>query len=147
MKTEIIKNTISHNLKPLNSKATKIFFKIIDGVKTSEAKYIGEKGKAIMQVITEQIYHENEYGKVYCIGHYYEQMGDRMSDPEMTFLVNNSDNRVYPLTFEQHGVFARYEVSAVFEDNKLKEVYRKMNNDHKNFANQWLENIKHQQNL
>jgi len=149
MKT-ITKNTISQNLKPLNAVSAAIFFKIIDGVTADDtkAKYIGEKGTAIMQVVVEQIYHENEYGKVYAIGHYYQQNGDRMSDPEMTFLVNDDDGRVYPLSFEQHGFFARYEANSEFgEDGKLKGMYRKMCNDHKNFANQWMINIKHQQSL
>ncbi len=145
---EKTKNTISWNLKPLNAKVTKIFKKIIDGVNGEAAKYIGEKGKAFMQVVVEKIYHENEYGKVYSIGHYFIQNGDRMSDPEMTFLVNDADGRVYPLSFEQHGFFARYEVNAIFDENgKFKGKYKKMNNDHKNFANQWMENISHQQKL
>jgi len=141
------KNTISWNLKPLNRIAENIFKKIIDGVNGDAAKYIGEKGKAFMQVVVEQIYHENEYGKVYSIGHYYQQMGDRMSDPEMTFLVNDADGRVYPLSFEQHGGLAMSQYSAVFEDGKFKGKYKKMNNDHKNFANQWMKNIEDQQKL
>jgi len=140
-------NTISFNLKPLNRKAEAIFKKIIANLPTDKAKYIGEKGKAIMQVVVEKIYHENIYGKVYAVGHYFQQNGDRMSDPEMTFLVNDDDGRVYPLSFEMHGVLARYEESAIFTDGKLSGIYKKMSNDHKNFANQWMENIKHQQSL
>jgi len=138
---------IASNLKPLNRKAEAIFKKVIADLPTDKAKYIGEKGKAIMQVIVEQIYHENNYGKVYAVGHYFIQNGDRMSDPEMTFLVNDADGRVYPLSFEMHGVLARYEENARFENGKLAGIYRKMNNDHKNFANGWMENISHQQSL
>jgi len=141
------KNAISWSLKPLNKKAEAIFKKIIADIPQDSAKYIGEKGTAIMQVVVENIYHENEYGKVYAVGHYFIQNGDRMSDPEMTFLVNDADGRVYPLTFEQHGFFARYEENAIFENGKFKGMYKKMNNDHKNFANQWMENISHQQKL
>ena len=143
------RNTISVNLKPLNRKAENIFFKIIKGItEKSPVNYIGEKGKAFMQVVAEKIYHENEYGKVYAVGHYFTQMGDRMSDPEMTFLVNDADGRVYPLSFEQHGFFARYEESVLFnEDGTYKGKYSKRHNDHKNFANGWMENIKHQQSL
>jgi len=141
------KNIISHCLKPLNRKAENIFFKIIEGVKWDAAKYIGEKGKAFMQVVVKRIPHDAIYGKVYAVGHYYTQMGDRMSDPEMTFLVNTVDGRVYPLSFEQHGTFATYETSAVFKDGEYVGKYKKMNNDHKNFANGWMENIKHQQSL
>lgn len=140
---------ISSNLKPLNKKAEKTFFKIIKGITPNNpVNKIGEEGQVFMQVIAEQIYHNNQYGKVYAIGHYYQQNGDRMSDPEMTFLVNEADNRVYPLSFEQHGFFARYEENCVFdEEGKLDGIYRKRNNEHKNFANQWMENIKHQQSL
>ena len=142
------RNAISINLKPLNKKAENIFFKIIKGITdNSPVNYIGEKGKAFMQVVAEKIYHENEYGKVYAVGHYYTQMGDRMSDPEMTFLVNDDDGRVYPLSFEQHGFFAKHEISALFENGKFKGKFKRRNNDHKNFANQWMENIKYQQNL
>ncbi len=140
-------NSISWNLKPLNKKAEAIFLKIIEGVTTEAAKYIGKTGTAIMQVVVEQVYHENEYGKVYAIGHYFQQNGDRMSDPEMTFLVNDADGRVYPLSFEMHGVLARYEENTRFENGKLAGIYKKMNNDHKNFANGWMENISHQQEL
>ena len=138
---------IASNLKPLNRKAEAIFKKVIADLPTDKAKYIGEKGKAIMQVIVEQIYHENNYGKVYAVGHYFIQNGDRMSDPEMTFLVNDADGRVYPLSFEQHGFLARYQENCEFKNGELKAIYRKMNNEHKNFANMWMENIKHQQSL
>ena len=145
---EKTKNTISWNLKHLNQKAKIIFKKIIDGIPLDKAKYIGEKGGVFMQVVIEQIYHENIYGKVYSIGHYYTQNGDRMSDPEMTFLVNDVDDEVYPLSFEQHGFFARYEENCKFaDDGKLKSICKKMTNDHKNFANQWMKNIEDQQNL
>jgi len=140
-------NVISANLKPLNKVAEQIFKKIIAGVTSDKAKYIGEKGGAIMQVVVEKIYHENDYGKVYAVGHYFIQNGDRMSDPEMTFLVNDADGRVYPLSFEQHGFFARYQESCEFENGKLKTIIRKMNNEHKNFANQWMKNINCQQDL
>ena len=142
-----MQNDISFNLKPLNKKAEKIFLKIIDGVTPDMVKRIGVEGTAIMQVIVEEIYYENKYGKVYSIGHYYQQNGDRMSDPEMTFLVNDADGRVYPLSFEMHGTLARYEESALFTDGKLSGIYGKINNDHKNFANQWMENINNQQDL
>jgi hypothetical protein len=142
-----MKNDISFNLKPLNRQAEKIFFKIIEGVTPNEAKRIGKPNTAIMQVVIEQIYHENIYGKVYAVGHYYQQNGDRMSDPEMTFLVNDADKRVYPLSFEQHGCFAMYQENSKFKDGKLTGIVRKWNNEHKNFANIWMENIKHQQSL
>jgi len=115
---QLSRNVISCNLKPLNNKAEKIFFKIIDGISPENpVNKIGEKGQVFMQVVAEKIYHHNQYGKVYAVGHYFEQNGDRMSDPEMTFLVNEDDNRVYPLSFEQHGFFARYEENCKFDDS------------------------------
>jgi hypothetical protein len=144
-------NAISYCLKPLNRKAEAIFKKIIDGVTPDSVKKIGEPSgpkNCIMQVVVEKIYHENEYGKVYSVGHYFIQNGDRMSDPEMTFLVNDDDGRVYPLSFEQHGFFARYEEGVLFnEDGTYKGKYSKRHNDHKNFANGWMTNINDQQSL
>lgn len=142
-----VKNTISWNLKPLNSKAEKIFFKIIADIPTNAAKYIGEVKDAFMRVVVEEIYHPCSYGKVYSIGHYFQQNGDRMSDPEMTFLVNYADGRVYPLSYELSslGIFQR---NCQFDDKgELKGIYKKLTNQHKNFANTWMNNIQDQQNI
>lgn len=140
-------NIIGNNLRPLNKIAEKIFFKIISGVNQDKVKTIGNTNKTFMPVVIEEI-SSLIYGKVYSIGHYYIQNGDRMSDPEMTFLVNETNNRVYPISFEQHGTLARYEEGIILNGNgEFEGIYKKTQKDHAVFASQWMKNIKDQQNI
>lgn len=148
-----MENMISCNMKSLNQRATKIFMKLINGVSYAKYRKINNNGEGspFMAVVVEQI-GQNKYGKIFSVGHYYQQMGDRMSDPEMTFLLNESDQKVYPLSFEQHGTFAIYEVGARFDENDSltglpKRRGRKVCAEHASFANQWMLNIKYQQEL
>ena len=90
---------------------------------------------------------ENQYGKIYSIAHYYEQNGDLMRDPEMTFLVNDYDKKVYPISYQTDGIFGGYEEGAIFENDLLTGIRKQLNNAHKNFANTWMTNIEMQQSL
>jgi hypothetical protein len=141
-----MKNEITINLKHINKPAEKVFKTLISLMKNDYAK-IDNTNETFMPIIIEQIYHENVYGKVYSLTHYYKQNSDLMRDPEMTFLVNDDDNKIYPLSFQQDGRISTYEENAIFLKGKLYKINRKLNNQHKNFANKWLQNIKEQQSL
>lgn len=138
---------VSMYLKPLNRKAEKVFKKIIKGVKEHEVKTIDNTNGTYMPVKVE-IYCKLKYGKVYSVGHFYEQMGDLMSDPRMEFLVNDDDGRVYPILFEQHGGLPIFQEDCNFDEKgNLNSFAKKWQNQHKNFANMWMENIQMQQKL
>jgi len=82
---------------------------------------------------------------IYSIAHYYEQNGDLMADPEMTFL-KGDDGNFYPCSFRNDGTGFNRE-SVIFANGEFKGYYPKAQTEDKNFANMWLMNIKEQQNL
>jgi len=139
-------NIIATNLKALNKKAETIFYKLIEKINEDGYVKIDNTNGAFMPVSVEKI-NESHYGKIYSIAHYYEQNGDLMKDPEMTFLVNNEDKKVYPISYQTDGIFGGYEQGATFENDLLVGIRKQFNNAHKNFANQWMININNQQEL
>ncbi len=131
-------------MKPLNQKAERIFHKLTTFADGESSHTIDTTSLAFMPVHVERIY-RSELGPVYSIAHYYKQNGDMVCDPDMTFLVADTDGRVYPLTFEQGGM--SYQVGAeITEDGGFK-VRRRMQRDQATFAGQWMVNINNQQDL
>jgi len=91
-------------------------------------------------------------GNLYSITHYYKQNGDMMRDPEMIFWHGKTVNRkgemidtYYPTYFRQDPAIEQE--SAIFENGKLTGYSPRMQKDHAIFANQWMKNIKEQQNI
>jgi hypothetical protein len=79
---------------------------------------------------------------IVSVAHYYEQNGDLMADPEVTFCVTR-DNYVFPMSHRQDGLgvdreYVRFEDGHVYANLK-------MQNDLAVFCNQWMRNIKEQQ--
>lgn len=132
----------------LNEKAANIFFNLIHGLLEPGAhkvidkhNYLPERNGGIMSVDVECIGIAR-----YSIAHYYEQNGDLMSDPEMTFWVR--DGYVYPASFVQHGFFQRFETSIRFDEEDMPNGIRaSLQRKHANFADFWMKNIADQQEL
>lgn len=74
---------------------------------------------------------ENEYS----IAHYYTQNGDRMRDPEITFMVDDTEHSIYALSYTQDNMGIYYETGDRTEE-QIEELM--------GFFNQWLTNIKQQ---
>lgn len=74
---------------------------------------------------------ENEYS----IAHYYTQNGDRMRDPEITFMVDDTAQCIYVLSYTQDNMGIYYES----EDRTEEQIEELME-----FFNQWLTNIRDQ---
>ena len=101
-----------------------------------------------MEVVIEYLNEEPIFsGKRYVVGHYYEQNGDRMCDPEMEF-IKDDDGNYYPAYFRQDGGYPLMQESIItgVSDGKIR-INRTQQKDHVIFANQWMENIKEQQQL
>ena len=75
-----------------------------------------------------------------AIAHFYEQNGDLMYDPEMTFRLDVEKGTLEPLTFRQDGGFPIYQ-QVYPEPGKW---IPKLRNDLNAFAEQWLKNIEQQ---
>ena len=86
----------------LDKSAEKVFHTLIEGLKEpGDAKKIDNTNGTYMPVHVE-IFDRSQYGNHVSIAHYYEQNGDLMKDPEMTFLASLKGS-VLPMTFEQDG--------------------------------------------
>ena len=123
----------------LGKNATKIFMELIRGVDYDNPKKLSN-GNGFMPVSIEQT-GDTKQGKIYSIAHYYEQNGDLVTDPDMTFLLTNGC--VMPLTFEQGGL-GIYQVAVDLDTNKYS---ARVLSDLVKFANMWMRNIKQQQRL
>lgn len=126
-------------MKPLNQKTQKIFDGIISDVETH--KTIDNCNSTFMPLHVEKL-STYDIGTMYSFCHYFKQNGDLCQDPEMLFL--KTKGSVFPCMFQQ-AIPPIYQES-IFYDNGWK-VRNKMQKDHTSFANQWLVNIKEQQNL
>ena len=111
-----------------------------------EARKIDNGGAGIMAVHVENI-NTLPAGPIFSITHYYEQNGDLMSDPDMTFL-KGFDGNYYPLSFQQDNVGLYQDVVAEYDDKGNILKYRpRLQMDLVSFANMWMKNIKEQQRL
>ena len=69
------------------------------------------------------------------IAHYYDQNGDSMRDPEITFTIDRESRSIHPSSFLQDGIGVYYETV---------EASPAMVRDLKGFMVQWFTNIKNQ---
>lgn len=74
---------------------------------------------------------ENEYS----IAHYYTQNGDRMRDPEITFMLDDTQRCIYALSYTQDNMGIYYETGDRTEEQM---------EDLMGFFDQWMANIKEQ---
>jgi hypothetical protein len=80
---------------------------------------------------------------IVSIAHYYEQNGDLMVDPEVTFCVTKNDDYVFPTSYRQDGLGVDREC-VWWEKEKVFCNFR-MQNDLAGFCATWMRNIKQQQ--
>jgi hypothetical protein len=65
----------------------------------------------------------------------------------MEFVITNT-NHVYPILFEQHGIFQRYDQVLAYDKHGNITGYRpKLQAQLTSFTNMWLKNIAYQQDL
>lgn len=74
-------------------------------------------------------------GGEYSIAHYYNQNGDAMRDPEITFTVDTETKSIHPTSFLQDDMGIFYETETASPS---------MVKDLKEFMSQWFTNIKNQ---
>ena len=99
---------------------------ILDG----EAYYMKLQAKGYEDLVVEAI-GEDEYS----IAHYYDQNGDSMRDPEITFTIDRENQSVHPTSFLQDDRGVYYETADAATD-RVKDL--------SHFMVQWFTNIKNQ---
>lgn len=131
-------------MKSLDQRAKAIFHELIEPLDATRAsRKIDRGGACIMAVCVERVY-EWPVGVVYSVTHYYEQNGDLMADPDMTFLVDALSGDVCPLTYQQDGL-GLYQEAASYDRERGVVCNPRLQADLTSFANQWMRNIKDQQ--
>lgn len=139
-------------MQKLNQQATKIFCRLLKKMKGEHMKLqVQEFMPLSMERLQQDI--ETPYGKatLYNLAHFFEQNGDRMSDPEMCFLVvdkqtvadDESFIAIFPQMYRLDSL-GIYEESILIENGSVTNCIKVWQNDHCNFANQWLKNIRQQ---
>ena len=125
-------------MKALDATAEQIFRQLADGLlKVGDSRQI-DNSTSFMPLHVEVI---GRHGKwpIVSLAHYFEQNGDLVCDPDVTFLVAD---QVHPLSFEQGGVIrqvaVRFEGQAIHLNERLQAQITE-------FCNQWLRNVAEQQ--
>jgi len=131
-------------MKTLNKKSTEILNKMISMQEDGYVK-IDNTDSSFMPVSVEVIF-ENELYKQISLAHYYEQESDLLADPEMVIIYVKASGLFIPSYFKQDNLGVEQE-SVIMNLGEIRGVRTKMQADHTSFANMWLKNIKHQQNL
>ena len=114
------------------------FAQMFPEIVSGEYRYLELRNRedgGLMPLIIQQI-GENEI----AMSHTYEQYGDLMYDPEMTFRIDTENGTLEPLTFRQDGGFPIYQ-EVYPEPGKW---IPRLRNDLSAFTDQWLKNIEMQ---
>ena len=117
------------------------------GFEAVRNRYLRLENPPLMRLVIEVIggpYPNGAYEV--SVAHYSEQNGDAMRDPEITFLVQptNQGHTWSPLTFENSYLAAYQVVAVVNAEGGMQVRQPRQMQDLREFANQWDINIKEQ---
>ena len=125
----------------LNQRAQAVFDYLTHDLEVAGARKIDHAKGTFMAVCVDRLTERH-----YSISHYYEQNGDLMADPDMTFF-KSAEGKVYPCTFQQDSL-AIYRIGLdITEDGVIEADNAKEQAGQAEFANGWMRNIADQQGL
>ena len=135
-------------MKYLSKEATKVMDKLTEGLDEENGYRKIDNSDTYMAVNVDRVA-EMDAGVIFAVAHNFIQEGDVMAGPDMGFLkaTDPHGTNLYFPTHYQLDSLSLYQEGAVFEDGKLKGIYRRMQAEHTTFANMWMKNIKVQQKL
>jgi len=106
---------------------------------------IDDSNNAFMPVFISTTY-EDSSSKIFKVGHYYSEQGDIIAEPEMQFLYEKNSGSFYPIYYRQDSLEIE-NYSVKIDDGLILGVNKSLQAEHTELANQWLRNIRYQQNL
>lgn len=130
------------SIQPLSQRALAVFRVLTEGLsKVGDHRQV-KQSEHFMPVSVEVVDMTPQNAPIVSVSHYYEQNGDLMADPEVTFVIAR-DDYVFPISFRQDSLgidqqYVRWEGGKVYW-NLPKQ------NDLAGFCNQWMQNIQDQQ--
>jgi hypothetical protein len=165
-------------MKSLNKTASLTFAKLITQMGQADYLKLDRGGSAIMALSIEKLVPEVDFAgtnaTIYSLSHYFEQNGDLVPDPDMTFAVINPKDQQPALAGKtpchpdgrrpegphHHQLHSKhlliipltfqnsiYYTEAIFLKANSWQIHPKQQADLADFANNWLKNIQWQQDL
>ena len=131
------------SIQPLSKSALAVFHVLTEGITAiGDHHKFDNGGSSIMPACVEAVGKTPQGALIISVAHYYEQNGDLMADPEVTFVVAR-DDYVFPISFKQDNLgidreYVRWEGEQVFWNLAAQ-------NDLARFCTSWMRNIKEQQ--
>lgn len=129
------------SLTALSPHAQAVFDYLTKDLAIGDARKINNAGPPIMAVSIDRLSERH-----YSIAHYYEQNGDLMADPDMTFF-KADEGKVYPCTFQQDNLGVYRIGLDITPDGDIEHENGREQADQAAFANGWMRNIADQQGL
>jgi hypothetical protein len=141
----------------LNTTATKIFLKLVDGLLAGEARKIDNARGAFMAVSVDFLIGDRmrpsgaRCGSLYAIAHRYEVNGDLLPDPDVELyvvddIIEPGRKAVYPTAID-HGPMGYHRFVEFDEAGHPNRFSRRGQADLARFCNLWMNNIAEQQRL
>jgi hypothetical protein len=134
---------VTLRMKATSKAAKAVLDKLTEGLDAGQSRTIDNAPGVYMAVHVEHLDSACAAGAVFSVTHYFEQNGDLVPDPDMTFL-RGLDKDWFPLTYQNQ--FA-YRVGAEIEDGQIVRVDAREQADQTAFASVWMRNIREQQGL
>ncbi len=135
-------------MQKLNKTSEKIWREIVEESKKWDGGKIA-KSKSFMPLCVEQIgslFIAETPCTLWSFAHYGQQNGDAMRDPDVEFIDGGDVWGIIPISF-RNDYLAALDEGARIEDGRLIGIYLKKQASICSFCNQWMTNIKEQQNI
>lgn len=132
----------------LNEASVHVFQKLVNLMGEESHLKLDNSNGIFMPVVIEKIadFEFKGFKTVqYSIAHYFEQNGDLVPDPDITFFVlKDRPEMIFPASYQdQH----KYDVIIWQDDDDVWKYNPLLGDSMVSFCNVWLKNIKRQQNL
>jgi hypothetical protein len=128
-------------MKTVNKTASAVLDRLTDGLKPGESRKIDNAPGDFMAIHVDAL-----SPGLFRVGHYFEQNGDLMPDPETLFLRSEVDGERYWLPVETRFAIGSVHTALVLdEQDSIKGVRRGVLDDAVSFTNLWMKNVRYQQ--
>ena len=131
-------------MKQLNQYSTNVLNRMVGMMNRWCIKIDNSEGGFLPIFIS--INYEDDKSKVFVMGHYSSVDGDILAEPEMHFLFDICSGIYFSVYYRQDCLDVE-QSSARIDEGEIISVNRLLQAEHTEFANQWLKNIRLQQNL
>ncbi len=131
-------------MKQLNDESTNTINQMV-GMMSGWGIKIDNSNGEFMPLFISTTY-DDDSSKIFTVGHYHSEGGDILADPEMQFLLDLVTGSYFPLYYRLDALEIE-NYSVKIDNGLILSVNKSLQGKHTEFANQWLRNIRQQQNL